>query len=354
MNILVLTQKIDRNDSILGFFHTWLEHLAGSYGTVHVIALSVGEYALPENVHVYSLGKESRISRIQYLWRFYRYIWSLRRDYDAVFVHMNHEYVVLGGWLWRLMGKRIVLWYVHRHVRFTLRLAVLLAHQVLSTAAETFRIITPKLRIVGHGIDSQRFHCAVRRTGPPGVLHIATVGRITAIKRLDVLFEAVAIVQSVWHTDVQLTVIGEPITDEDRALEKQLRQHAQDAGIVGRVHWNGPLPPQALPDVLCQYDATVNLTPKGGIDKAVLESMSCAVPAFASNEVVARFFGEYRKRLQFRYGDARDLAGMLHTFSQLSHQERATIGDALRAQVIAHHGLPVLIQTLVRSLNGSL
>ncbi|KKS22293.1 MAG: hypothetical protein UU78_C0019G0001, partial [Candidatus Roizmanbacteria bacterium GW2011_GWC2_41_7] len=56
MKLIVITQKVDINDGNLGFFHRWLEKLAEKTTELRVVCLSAGEYHLPQNVKVYSLG----------------------------------------------------------------------------------------------------------------------------------------------------------------------------------------------------------------------------------------------------------------------------------------------------------
>ncbi len=97
MKLLILTQKVDKNDPILGFFHRWIEEFANHCEQVTVICLAKGKSTLPPTVSVLSLGKEAGQSRLKYLWRFYRYLWRERQNYDTVFVHMNQEYVLLGA-----------------------------------------------------------------------------------------------------------------------------------------------------------------------------------------------------------------------------------------------------------------
>ncbi|HXK39853.1 MAG TPA: glycosyltransferase, partial [Candidatus Paceibacterota bacterium] len=113
MRLLILTQKVDRNDDNLGFFHHWVEEFARQCEKVTVVCLFEGAHSLPENVRVLSLGKESGTSRLKYLRRFYAFAWKERKNYDAVFVHMNQIYVILGAPLWRLLGKCVGLWYAH-------------------------------------------------------------------------------------------------------------------------------------------------------------------------------------------------------------------------------------------------
>src|SRR3989344_92970 len=111
--ILIVTQKVDKNDPILGFFHRWLEEFAKYFEKVTVICLEKGKCDLPQNVKVLSLGKENGRSKFKYLKNFYHFIWQERENYEVVFVHMNEEYVLLAGLPWRLLGKRISMWRNH-------------------------------------------------------------------------------------------------------------------------------------------------------------------------------------------------------------------------------------------------
>ena len=138
MRLLVTTQAVDLDDPVLGFFHRWLEELARGADTVHVICLKEGRHSLPKNVFVHSLGKEGGRSRLKYISRFYKYIRMYRNEYDAVFVHMNEEYVVMGGFLWRMWGKRIVMWRNHKMGSWRTRLAMKFADVVCYTSPNAF------------------------------------------------------------------------------------------------------------------------------------------------------------------------------------------------------------------------
>src|SRR3989344_2582413 len=99
MRLLICTQAVDKDDRVLGFFHTWLIEFAKHFKQITIICLKEGAHTLPNNVLVYSLGKEKghppHLSKLVYAWRFVRLAWKLRKNYDAVFVHMNQEYVLL-------------------------------------------------------------------------------------------------------------------------------------------------------------------------------------------------------------------------------------------------------------------
>jgi hypothetical protein len=73
-NLLVVCQKVDEDDDLLGFFVGWIREFAKNFEKVFVITLAKGKYDLPSNVEVYSLGKERGDSKFVQLFRFYKYL----------------------------------------------------------------------------------------------------------------------------------------------------------------------------------------------------------------------------------------------------------------------------------------
>jgi hypothetical protein len=64
MHLVVLTQVLDRDDAVLGFFHGWCEAFAEHVTRLTVVAQRVGDVQLPGNVDVRSLGKERGGGRV--------------------------------------------------------------------------------------------------------------------------------------------------------------------------------------------------------------------------------------------------------------------------------------------------
>ncbi len=273
MKLLITTQAVDRDDPILGFFHRWIEEFAKHCEQVTVICLREGNYALPDNVHVYALGKGGKIGRA---FTFLRLSWSLRKEYDRVLVHMNPEYVVLAGVLWRLSGKRVVLWYTHKSVTLKLRIATLFSSAVLSASKESFRLGTKKLHVLGHGIDMERFVCPAHTKGPE--LRVLTAGRISKTKNVDLILDAVDILR-VRGVPLLLTVAGAPGAGADAAYAEALYRRAGST-----VHFVGPKSQMEVAALLCQSDVFINLSDTGSLDKAVLEALASGVPTVSSNE----------------------------------------------------------------------
>ena len=67
MKLLIITQKVDKNDQLLGFFIEWLRRFSGKFEKITVLCLEKGEFELPENVKVISLGKDEGASKLKQL-----------------------------------------------------------------------------------------------------------------------------------------------------------------------------------------------------------------------------------------------------------------------------------------------
>lgn len=349
MNLLIITQKVDADDDVLGFFHRWLLEFGKNVEGLSVICLEKGRVNLPPHVKVFSLGKEEKRSRILYLRRFFQIIWKERHNYDSVFVHMNPEYVVLGGDLWRLLGKKIGLWYVHRNVDLKLRVAGMLAHVIWSTTPEAFRIRSKKVNFVGHGIDLSLFP-RKGSTAQAGTFRIVHSGRITPIKNLDVLVEALTILKTEKNKKFEATLAGVPTVPSDFEYEKKLQGLIKDEGLEREVVFAGKIPFSRIGELYREADISVNLTPSGGMDKAVLESLASGTIALSANKAFKELFGEYAPLLIYNERDPEDVAKKIMAIMNMNATQRREIENYLYERVRAHFDLGLLITRIVGDL----
>ncbi len=281
MKILIVTQVLDINHPILGFFHRWVEEFAGNVEQVHVIALGVGEYNLPPNVVVYSLGKEGGVSRIKYLWRFFKTIIKIRKDYGQVFVHMNQIYVILGFLVWKIFGKKIGLWYAHGSTSFSLRTAVFLADNIFTSTPVGLKIETKKKVIVGQGIDLDLFPlCQRELSSNPKFI---TDGRISRVKNLDVLIKVCAVLKSK-KIQFKFRIVGSPVKSADIEYFAYLKKLAADLGLVENIIWEGGVNQKTLANLLKNADVYLHAGGTGSLDKSLVQAVCVGLPTFSSNE----------------------------------------------------------------------
>lgn len=347
MRLLVTTQAVDLDDPVLGFFHRWLEEFAKRCESIEVICLKEGRHDLPKSVRVHSLGKEGGESRIKYVFNFYRYIFSLK--YDSVFVHMNPEYVVLGGAWWRLRRARIVLWYTHRARNLKLRIAVLLSNAIASSARESITVENPKIHIIGHGIDVARFASQQLKTFDAHAPRIVSVGRITPIKHLETIIDATALVR---ETGIMATLdlVGEAAVGSDHEYERSLKDLIDKRGLQASVRFLGSVKNIDMPQTYARYDLSINACPTGGIDKAVLESMASGVVALACNEGFKSYFGELSPRLLFAFEDGGDLSEKIREL--VASEDVPVVQARLRERAIEQAGIEPLIGRILPLFNA--
>lgn len=265
LRFLIVTQSVDTEDSILGFFVRWIEEFAKHSEKITVVCLRKGKYSLPKHVEVIALGDGHRIRRAFELCSL-----SLgrRSEYDAVFAHMSPEFVVAAGWLWRLMGKKVGLWYVHKSVTMWLRIAVFFSNIEFTAAKESFRLATKKLVITGHGIDTDFFKPDIMEKR--GV-HLLSVGRLYTSKRHDLVIDVAA------KTKRQLRIVG------DGPEKEALRKYAEAKGAD--VQFLGGLNHDKLRTEYRHAYALVHTSETGGLDKVVLEAAASALPIVSTSPV---------------------------------------------------------------------
>lgn len=349
MKLLILTQRVDKNDDILGFFHRWITEFAKYYDFVTVICLEKGEHDPQQNVRILSLGKEDGKSRIKYLSRFYRYIWRERKNYDAVFVHMNPVYVVLGAPLWYLWKKKITLWYTHRNVDWALRFAEKLADNIFTATSASFRIKSPKLKILGHGIFTEDFtrpEKFTRKTKEQ--ITIISVGRLTPIKNLDILIDAVAMLRDT-GVDFEVFLVGSTAVTADQLYLENLQKRVKEKKLDNIVRFVGSVPNKEVMHYYWKSDISVNLSPTGGIDKVVLESMAAGVPVVVANKAFGEYFGKYKDDLIFKEGNAEDLSRKIRAL--LERIDKDEVGKFLIRTVEERGSAKTLIQQIVKNIS---
>jgi glycosyltransferase involved in cell wall biosynthesis len=345
MRLLILTQKVDKNDAILGFFHDWLVAFAQRCDFLTVIALSVGEHTLPNNVRVYSLGKEKGAGKIERLIRFYELLFETLPRFDSVFVHMNPIYVVLGGLLWRLNGKQVSLWYTHRSVDMKLRIATLLSHLIFTASPEGCRVGGHKVHAVGHGIDVARFSGALRAhfPGEGASIRILHVGRITPIKNCDTLLKATRALKTKLSRRFSVTFVGAPSTQADEVYATKLADVVKSENLEDTVGFTGAVRNIDMPPLYATADLTVNLAPTGGLDKAVLESMAAGIPVLVSNEAYRSILGIDADVLMFPERDTDTLAIRIQNL--IDQGTLSIVGKRLRERVA-----PFTVQAITKTI----
>lgn len=349
MQLLIITQKIDRNDGVLSFMLGWIKEFAKQSDKVTVIALYVGEHDLPPDIKVLSLGKESGVSRLTYILNFFRYIIAERKNYDTVFVHMNQVYVNLGGILWRFMGKRVALWYAHGSVPWDLCLAEKLAHIIIASTPSGFRLKTPKLHLVGQGINTELFTPITRITKPGEPLKLLIVGRISPSKDYATLLSAFKKLKDKGY-NLTLDVVGGAGTPGQEIYFEQIKKLTTELELDAVVFFHGSKPHNETVQFFNDAHIFVSTAVNGSFDKAMGDAMATALPLVACNDAMSEVLGSLRERLMFPGGDIDNLVNKLEPLILATDEERNLLGQTLRLIIERDHSLKNFIKKIVALL----
>jgi glycosyltransferase involved in cell wall biosynthesis len=335
VRLLIVTQRVDQTDPILGFFHGWLRAFGERGISVTVIGQQTGSYDLPANVRVHSLEKEKGRGRFSQILRFWRLVVLESRSYDRVFVHMTPIWVVLGCPVWILRRKPMYLWYEARGGGWALLLALRLVHKVFGATDYGLPRNSRRHVIVGHGIDTERFR-PNPTTHAEGLL--VTVGRVTPVKHYDVLLRMLAELPQ----HCRLRIAGGTFTDRDRKEEKRLQELIAELRLATRVTM-GWMAPQDIVALLQSADCMVHAC-TGGLDKCVLEAMACGCPVISSSEAASRVLPETCVTTD------EGMTERVRNILGLSSEERADLSRELRQRVVNGHSLQHLVQRLAEEM----
>ncbi len=351
MRLLVITQKVDEADDVLGFFVLWIKALSKRFDRVDVICLSSGTHHLPDNVHVYSLHKERGMLKwVQGIF-FYVYTFLLLPKADGVFVHMAPEYVRALHPVNIFFKRPIIMWYAHIKVSLTAKWAIDRVYRVLTPSKESFDYDSHKVVATGHGIDTEVFKPILAEP----VADILSLGRISKVKRIETLIEALRMLKEK-GLQYRTNIYGSPARSEDGEYLMSLQDLSVSYHLQNDTHWKGGVSNAETPSIYATHKIFVRLQGGGGFGKVELEAMSMGIPAIVPTPVYKADFLELGRDLYFPEDDALALADRIKTVLEWSPDKRQAYSRIARSLVVEKHNVEhvadVIAQLLKQAQKG--
>lgn len=355
MRLLIFNLRMDADDGVLGFTTDWVNALAARCEHVFVITMDAGAIRVAPNVEVVSVGKERGYGRARILLNLYRETWKVLRHgrVDGCFAHMNYVFALWASPLLKLFRTPIMIWYAHGSVPPLLRPATFMADRMVASSASGFRLKTEKLRIIGQGIDTERF--APRPEGVrDGPFRVLTLGRISRIKRIEVVIDAIARLRDqAPAVDIRCDLVGDPLDEDGRAYRSELEARIVERRLEGRVRLLPGVPFHSAHEVFAGADLFVNSGDTDSVDKTVLEALSCGTPVITSNKAFEELFPPALKPLSLiPKNDVEALANAILAVHQLSPADRIAHASLGRRLVVEHHSLSGLVDKLMNEMRA--
>lgn len=348
MKILVITQKVDEDDDVLGFFTSWIKELSKRVDRVCVVCLSKGKYDLPDNVEVVSLGKENGFPKVTQAFIFYFNILRLIHKVDGIFVHMAPEYVKALYPVNFFFRKPIVMWYAHIKVSNLAKWAIDHVNFILTPSKESFEYNTEKVIATGHGINTEIFKPTDTNSNIEPEFDVVTISRISKVKRIETLIESAKLLQNRGLTP-RINIYGKPARPEDREYMNELKKMVEDYELRN-IHWMGGISNKDTPRIYENHKVFVRMQGGGGFGKTELEAMSMGMPAIVPTNVYKADLGEFGEELYFDESDASTLATRIEEVLQWDKEKLGRYSKLSRKLVVEKHNVENVAENVINLL----
>jgi glycosyltransferase involved in cell wall biosynthesis len=281
--VIIYNLITDENNPVMAFGLDWIREFAEISTEILVFSTHVGNYTLPSNVKVFELGGGSTKNRALGAAKLIKslvLVLSLRGK-KIVFHHMSEKTAFLLGPLYRLFGIKQGLWYSHNRKSRILVFATKSMNYIFTPTLNSFPINSRKVCAVGHGISMAKFEKyksdLKKRSG------ILSLGRISKVKRLETIIDALSLVPSPRPT---LTFIG-PIMEKTGYVDA-LKSRA-DASHV-ELYLKDSTPYAEIPELLSRFSMAFSGSPNT-VDKSVLEAAATGCFVLSENQFVLELTG---------------------------------------------------------------
>jgi glycosyltransferase involved in cell wall biosynthesis len=347
LSVVFISQTVDRDDPVQPHTVRWIEALANTPAVHHtaVLALRTGRYDLPGNVDVYRFGRSNRLATLA---AFYRgVVRSVRRRPDVFFVHQGGPYPLLLLPIKIVSRIPIVQWKAHGVITRAMAFCARRCDDLIFTAARaSFPLALSKVRIVGHGIDTQAFRSEA--AAPLGDLMAA--GRIAPTKRVEEIVRAVEHANRTYGTAYRLNIYG-PTLPGDEAYAAGIEALIDRLGARNRVALHGPVRHEHLPRLFNGHRACLNFADHRAVDKSALEAMACGLPVISTNDSVAEIIPSALGPLLITEKESTEAqAGTIHELLRRPDAEIERLGEQLRGVVVAEHNIDRLFDRILEDV----
>jgi glycosyltransferase involved in cell wall biosynthesis len=346
LSFVFISQGVDRDDPVVPHTVRWIEALAGKPAVDHisVLGLRTGRYELPGNVDVYRFGRSNRLATLA---AFYRGVgWSLRRRPNVFLVVQGGPYPLLLLPLKIVCRIPIVQWKAHSVITRAMTFYARRCDDLIFTATRaSFPMGVSKVRIVGHGIDTQAFRSEA--VAPLGDLIAA--GRIAPIKRVAQIVRAVAHANRTYGTAYRLNIYG-PTLPGDAAYAAGIEALIDRLDARDWVTLHGPVRHEHLPRLFSGHRVCISFG-RGAVDKSALEAMACGLPVISTNDSVAEIIPFDLAPLLITERESTEAqAGTIHELLRQPDAEIVRLGERMRAVVVADHSVDRLFDRILEDV----
>ena len=135
------------------------------------------------------------------------------------------------------------------------------------------------LKIVGQAVDSDLF----RPQKADKKFDLITVGRLTPVKKIENILDAVFVLKNKYNLSLSLCICGDAYSKDDFLYKEKLISIVSKLKLNEQIHFQNTVLKENLPNFLKQSKLFV-FPQRGGISKAVVEALSMGLPIIITED----------------------------------------------------------------------
>jgi|TARA_B100001093_G_scaffold425695_1_gene419282 glycosyltransferase involved in cell wall biosynthesis len=283
--LLLLNLSVDSENTSLAFTQTWINELAVYYEEIDVITLRVGEkYKVNKNVKLFSINdKNSNLSKINQLFKLFKITRFLinNNSYQHCFAHMSPLQHLVAKYFLYKKNVKSTLWFTHIGPKFGLKWIILwfssfLANNIVTASKNSFPFKFNNIIVTGHGILFEKFYN--KKVNFIGKKFLV-LSRVSKSKNIENTLENFLKIKDFKNSSID--IIGGVLNKNDEDYLNYLKDKYK---VHENINFLGKKSHDSLPQIIKNYDISINNTNKGFFDKAVLESISAGNICFYKSE----------------------------------------------------------------------
>ncbi|MCK4319951.1 glycosyltransferase [Candidatus Micrarchaeota archaeon] len=333
MKLMIITQEVDEKGSVLGFFVRWIKEFAKHFKEVVVVYFKGSGAKLSKNTKQIKI-RGNKISKVLSLNRV-----ILEEKPDSLFIHMCPEFLVASIFAKTILRIPAYLWYMHKSVPLTLRIAEVFSEKIFTGNEESFRMKTKKKIVLHHGIDTSKYYSKTSK-------YLLDVARISKIKNHDLIIRAFSeLPERIKKRGLWIVGGG------DLKVEKELKKLTKELRIERQVKFLGSVPHKKMPRIYANCSLFVSASETGSLDKTGLEAIASEKPVLICNEAFSSILEHLEKYCFFKKGDVSELSKKM---KKLLEREKLgkEIGSKLRKKIKKEHSVTDLIKKIAKEIRN--
>ncbi len=342
MQIIILNLSTDEKNTVLGFTTKWIEKLSKNFSKIFVLTMQEGEYHFNNKVTVFEI-KKGKFRIFTFYWLLIKIL--LQNKITGCFAHMTPLQHNLAFPLFFIFKVKTLLWYEHGKITNTLKIANLLCNRSVSASVRNFKS-NKKHFVTGHGIDTELFY-PISKFENKKLFKIKYVGRISKIKRIDILLKLMKELASIKEINFSLKIIGDVIDQNSNNYYLSLKDYINSQNLKNKITFQKGLHRNELNEEYNQADLVISTSETNSLDKVLLEAMACETLILTSNPSFSNVLQNKKvTNCYCKSNKISDLKNAILNFAMMKYEMRKNITKELRKIVLANHSLEKTIKKI--------